>query len=136
MTSSAIRAQPSSRPAVSSRLSSSTTPSTGNGPKVSRLGAKKATTAINFEEAQKKAQEEEERIKRLGYDKLREEEEARALKEREAEEKRKKAVAGESVSRTATPVNGGASRAAEKVVPARLGFGQTAGAAAPQVVKT
>lgn len=103
-------------------------------PKSSKLGAKKAVSGINFEEAQRKALEEEERIKRLGYDKQKEEEEAKAIKEREAEAKRKAAAAGE-ISRGSTPSNGisgtssSAARKEEKPVPARLGFGQTAGAA-------
>ena len=74
--------------------------------------------------------EEEERIKRLGYDKQREEEEARAVKERESAERKAK---GEQVSRTSTPVsavNGGAKREVEKPAMARLGFGQIAGGAA------
>lgn len=84
---------------------------------------------INFEEAQRKAIEEEERVKRLGYDKLKEEEEAKKIKEREAEQKRKAAAAGEQISRGNTPVNGSSSKKEERVVPTRLGFGQTAGAA-------
>lgn len=97
---------------------------------MSKLGAKKATTSINFEEAQRKAAEEEERIKRLGYDKQREEEEARAIKEREAAERKKR---GEELSRSSTPLS--SSNGARKVVDdkpqvARLGFGQTIGQAA------
>lgn len=84
---------------------------------------------INFEEAQRKAIEEEERIKRLGYDKQKEEEEARKVKEREAEERRQRAAAGEQISRGSTPVNGSSSKKEERVMPTRLGFGQTAGAA-------
>jgi ADP-ribosylation factor GTPase-activating protein 2/3 len=130
VTSSSLRAGAtpgSARPAVSSRLSTSTT--AGAAPKSSKLGAKKAVGGINFEEAQRKALEEEERVKRLGYDKIKEEEEAKKIKEREAEEKRKAAAAGERVSRTSTPVNGSSSKKEEKIAPARLGFGQTAGAA-------
>ncbi|WVF66698.1 hypothetical protein IAT40_001440 [Kwoniella sp. CBS 6097] len=142
VTSSSLRSStPSTRPITSSRLSSSTTAggvsSTGGGGlKSSKLGAKKATTAINFEEAQKKALEEEERIKRLGYDKKKEEEEARALKEREAEDKRKAAAA--SSSRSSTPLNGASSTRREEKAPApvKLGFGQTAGQAAPAQAKT
>lgn len=44
----------------------------------SKLGAKKAASGINFEEAERKAKEEEERIKKLGYDAQREAEEAEA----------------------------------------------------------
>lgn len=133
VTSSSLRAPGSAaggtnRPAVSSRLSSSTTGGAA-APKSSKLGAKKAVGGINFEEAQRKAIEEEERVKRLGYDKLKEEEEARKVKEREAEERRRAAAAGEQISRGSTPVNGSSSKKEERVMPARLGFGQTAGAA-------
>jgi ADP-ribosylation factor GTPase-activating protein 2/3 len=96
---------------------------------VSKLGAKKATTSINFEEAQRKALEEEERIKRLGYDKQREEEEARALKAKEEEDRRKAASAGVAASGRSTPLNG-AARKEEKVAPIKLGFGQVVGQAA------
>lgn len=129
VTSSSLRGTPITRPAATSRLSSSTT-STSTGPKSSKLGAKKATTSINFEEAQKKAVEEEERIKRLGYDKQREEEEAKAVREREAAERKKR---GEE-SRSATPLSATGSSAAKRDVVvdkpqvARLGFGQTIGA--------
>ncbi|WVR03228.1 hypothetical protein IAU60_000219 [Kwoniella sp. DSM 27419] len=138
VTSSSLRATPSTRPAVASRLSSSTTPAASSGGgKLSKLGAKKANTTINFEEAQRKALEEEERIKRLGYDKKKEEEEARAVKEREAEEKRKAAAAGSS--RSSTPLNGASSASVRKEesapAPVRLGFGQTAGQAAPAQAK-
>ncbi|ORY30789.1 hypothetical protein BCR39DRAFT_528330 [Naematelia encephala] len=129
VTSSSLRAQPSSRPAPASRLSGAT----AVGGKVSKLGAKKAATSINFEEAQRKAMEEEERVKRLGYDKQREEEEARAVREREAAERKSASSLG--ASRSSTPANGSA-KVVEKVAPTRLGFGQTAGSAQPTVTKT
>ncbi|OCF59994.1 ADP-ribosylation factor GTPase-activating protein 2/3 [Kwoniella mangroviensis CBS 10435] len=139
ITSSSLRSgTTASRPVASSRLSSSTTAggttASSGGGKLSKLGAKKAATSINFEEAQRKALEEEERIKRLGYDKKKEEEEARALKEREAEEKRKAQAA--SSSRSSTPLSSSAPRKEEsKPAPVRLGFGQTAGQAAPAQTK-
>ncbi|KAI5986778.1 hypothetical protein F5J12DRAFT_868293 [Pisolithus orientalis] len=52
-------------------------------PKLGGLGAKKAATPIDFAEAERKAAEEAERIKRLGYDRQREEEEERAKQEAE-----------------------------------------------------
>nr|XP_019048357.1 ADP-ribosylation factor GTPase-activating protein 2/3 [Kwoniella bestiolae CBS 10118]OCF27287.1 ADP-ribosylation factor GTPase-activating protein 2/3 [Kwoniella bestiolae CBS 10118] len=138
VTSSALRSGTSTRPVASSRLSSSTTPSstgaTSGGGKLSKLGAKKAATSINFEEAQRKALEEEERIKRLGYDKKKEEEEAKALKEREAEEKRKAQAA--SSSRSSTPLSSVPRREESKPAPVKLGFGQVAGQAAPAQSKT
>ncbi|WWC85484.1 uncharacterized protein L201_000348 [Kwoniella dendrophila CBS 6074] len=137
----------STRPIASSRLSSSTTPSTstsgttssvGGGRLGGKLGAKKAVTTINFEEAQRKALEEEERIKRLGYDKKKEEEEAKALKEREAEERRKQQAA--SSSRSSTPLSSAntssARREESKPAPVKLGFGQTVGQAAPAQTKS
>ena len=74
--------------------------------------------------------EDEERAKRLGYDKQREEEEARAVKEREAAERK---ASGASASRTTNTVTNGYK---EEVAPTRLGFGQTVGQAAAPVVKT
>lgn len=98
----------------------------------SKLGAKKAAAPIDFEEAQRKAREEEERIKRLGYDKKKEEEEAAALKQREEEERRKNQAAGISNSRSATPLSSSRKKVEEeKPVPVKLGFGQVASTAAP-----
>ncbi|KAH7913374.1 hypothetical protein BJ138DRAFT_641127 [Hygrophoropsis aurantiaca] len=100
-----------SRTVTSSSLRSNSTPS-GNGPnklgasrlnsssstitssaassaapkksKLGGLGAKKAAAPIDFALAEKKAAEEAERIKQLGYDRQREEEEEKARKEAEA----------------------------------------------------
>lgn len=131
-TSSSLRGTPAgtTRPTPASRLSSSIAP-TAFGGKASRLGAKKAATGIDFEAAQRKAAVEEERVKRLRYDKQGEEEEARAIKEREAAERK---ASGASVSRTSTPTTNGYKD--EVAAPARLGFGQTIGQAAAPVVKT
>lgn len=125
VSSSALRSGAGARPAASSRL--------GGAPKASklggsRLGAKKASTGINFEEAQRKAIEEEERIKRLGYDKKKEEEEAAALKAREEEERRKNQAAGIANSRSATPLSKARAVVEDKPVPVKLGFGQVASA--------
>ncbi|GAA5856605.1 hypothetical protein JCM9279_002983, partial [Rhodotorula babjevae] len=60
-----------------------------------RLGVKKGG-AINFEEAERKAREEEERVKRLGYDRLQEEEEAKRV-----------AAASAAASASARGANGG-----------------------------
>lgn len=134
VTSSSLRSTPAARPAAASRLSSSSTstaskPMTLGAPKASKLGAKKANTTINFEEAQKRAQEEEERVKRLGYDRKREEEE-RAV--REAEQKRmRELTASAASSRSATPVT--RTREVEKPAPVKMGFGQITGqASVPQ----
>lgn len=60
-----------------------------------KLGVKKGG-AINFEEAERKAREEEERIKRLGYDRRKEEEEQAAAA----------AAASSAASRSASGANG------------------------------
>jgi ADP-ribosylation factor GTPase-activating protein 2/3 len=46
--------------------------------KLGGLGAKKAATPLDFEQAEKQATEEAERIKQLGYDRQKEEEEEKA----------------------------------------------------------
>ncbi|KAF8423726.1 hypothetical protein L210DRAFT_974046 [Boletus edulis BED1] len=51
--------------------------------KLGGLGAKKAVSPIDFAEAERKATEEAERIKQLGYDRQREEEEERARQQAE-----------------------------------------------------
>ncbi|KAG9315479.1 hypothetical protein JVU11DRAFT_3092 [Chiua virens] len=51
--------------------------------KLGGLGAKKAAAPIDFAEAERKAAEEAERIKQLGYDRQREEEEERARQQAE-----------------------------------------------------
>jgi len=77
--------------------------------------------------------EEEERIKRLGYDKKREAEEAKERERLEAEQRKK---AGE-ISRNGSPAGGygarssAASSVKEVKAPVRLGFGATVGAPAP-----
>lgn len=113
-----------------SNTSTSTT-SAATGPKPSRLGAKKAAAPINFEEAQRKALEEEERVKRLGYDKKREEDEQREREKREAEARKNAASSSSDVntSRSSTPL--GATRTpaqSQPKQPVRMGFGATVGA--------
>ncbi|KAH7927655.1 ArfGap-domain-containing protein [Leucogyrophana mollusca] len=71
----------SSSSAITSSAASSTAPKKS---KLGGLGAKKAAAPIDFAQAEKKAAEEAERIKQLGYDRQREEEEERARKEAEA----------------------------------------------------
>jgi ADP-ribosylation factor GTPase-activating protein 2/3 len=66
-----------------SRLNSAS--STSSAPKKSKLGlGASKTKPVDFAEAERKAKEEEERIKKLGYDRQREEEEERARKEEAA----------------------------------------------------
>ncbi|OAX38797.1 ArfGap-domain-containing protein [Rhizopogon vinicolor AM-OR11-026] len=64
-----------------SAIGSSATSISQKKTKLGGLGAKKASTPIDFAEAERKAAEEAERIKQLGYDRLREEEEERTQKE-------------------------------------------------------
>lgn len=87
-----------SRPGkLGSRLGSSVAaPST----RPAKLGAKKAGATINFEEAERKAKEEEERIQKLGYDAKREAEEEKIRREADA------AAAASSI----TASNGGSSK--------------------------
>ncbi|KAJ1303040.1 hypothetical protein OPQ81_011241 [Rhizoctonia solani] len=147
----AAPAAPRTVTSSSLRSSSSTTsPKPGSGAKVSKLGAsklgaskgglgaKKAGAPIDFEAAEKKAREEEERIKQLGYDAEREREEAAA--------KAAAAAAAKSAPAT-TPSSGPLKPAAgDKTNSAdmerlgmgfgRLGFGQvTAGPSAPAPTK-
>ena len=74
-----------------SRLTSSGTPNSPvtstTGPKKSKLGglgAKKAATPLDFDQAEKQAAEEAERIKQLGYDRQKEEEEEKAKAQKKA----------------------------------------------------
>ncbi|CAE6447101.1 unnamed protein product [Rhizoctonia solani] len=133
------------------RSSAASSPKPGSGPKVSKLGvsklgaakgglgAKKAGAPIDFEAAEKKAREEEERIKQLGYDAEREREEAAA-----------KAAAAAAAAKTASASTPGKAAmkpaAGDKTNPAemerlgmgfgRLGFGQVVGGpSAPAPVK-
>ncbi|KAH8823468.1 hypothetical protein DL96DRAFT_1532973 [Flagelloscypha sp. PMI_526] len=107
------------------RLGSTTTAAAG--PKKTKLGGLGASKAkpVNFEEAERKAREEEERIKQLGYDRQKEEEEAK--KAAEAAEKLKelsitsKAAASTSPAQRSPPP----SAAAQKP---RMGFGAIPGA--------
>lgn len=48
------------------------------------LGAKKAATPLDFEQAEKQAAEEAERVRQLGYDRRREEEEEKARAQKKA----------------------------------------------------
>ncbi|ODN74278.1 ADP-ribosylation factor GTPase-activating protein 2/3 [Cryptococcus wingfieldii CBS 7118] len=145
--SSSFRASsPAARPPSASRLSSSS--STGPKPSklgasklgASKLGAKKAGTAIDFEAAQKKALEEEERVKQVALEEKQAEEEAKVQKAKEAEEARKAAeearVASANASRAAAPANGAGKKTGAATGPVRLGFGQVHGVAAAAPTKT
>lgn len=75
-----------SSPATSTLSTPTTTTASAAGARKSKLGglgAKKAASPLDFEEAQRKAEEEAERIRQLGYDRE---------KERQEEEERQKAA--------------------------------------------
>ena len=129
-------AKPASRITTSANLRKSTTAS---GPrKTSVLGAKKTTSKlgvkkvtgdlIDFDEAEKKAKEEADRIAKLGYDP-------------DAEDEQPKAAAGAATILSPTPVSAAAATSSHSRKPSdqverlgmnvqRLGFGQIGGAKA------
>lgn len=124
----------------STRLGSSTT-STASSARPAKLGAKKAAAPINFDEAERRAREEEERIKKLGYDRKREEEEEAKgrLAERETKAKELGSPPPSATKPTGSTAAGKASIAAPAhkkgnsqdmarlgMGMARLGFGATA----------
>lgn len=115
----------------------------------SKLGAKRAGAAINFEEAERKAKEEEERIKQLGYDAQREAEEAAAAAtaQQAAMAEANKARAASASSDSAKPdarispnAKGHARRDSDTqrlgMGMARLGFGQVAGVSGADSAKS
>ncbi|GAA6064321.1 hypothetical protein JCM10212_006008 [Sporobolomyces blumeae] len=71
--SSTTLASSSSGPATTTSMGSTRLGGGGGKLGASKLGVKKGAAPINFEEAERKAREEEERIKRLGYDRRQEE---------------------------------------------------------------
>ncbi|KIJ45897.1 hypothetical protein M422DRAFT_206553 [Sphaerobolus stellatus SS14] len=125
------------------RIGSSAT-STTSSSRPAKLGAKKAAAPINFEDAERRAREEEERIKKLGYDRKREEEEEARKKAAEAELKAKEM--GKPAPGSNKPTSTAASKAPIAAAQnkkgnsqdmarlgmgmARLGFGSTATASA------
>ena len=125
-----------------SRLSSSastTSAASTAAPKKSKLGglgAKKAAP-VDFAEAERKATEESERTKQLGYDREREEQEERARKEKEALELKSKAATVGVKTKTVevakvAPKPNGSSQDMERLGMGmkRLGFGGVPAAAA------
>ncbi|GAA5967278.1 hypothetical protein JCM3765_005588 [Sporobolomyces pararoseus] len=123
---------------TSSSTSSTTTSSLGTA-KVSKLGAsklggvKKGGMTINFEEAEKRAKEEEERIKRLGYDRRKEEEEQAAAAQAsaaQAQAARNSAVNGKKV-----PVKKDSDVERLGMGVRKLGFGQVAGLSGEQAAQ-
>ncbi|KAF5360464.1 hypothetical protein D9756_004544 [Leucocoprinus leucothites] len=105
--------------------------------KLGGLGAQK-TKPVDFAAAERKAKEEEERIRQLGYDREREEKEEKARKE--AEEKRKATEIGKLPSTSAAKTNTTTATAKAGAAPKtnaafpRLGFGAMPGAGAAVAV--
>ncbi|KAF8802184.1 ArfGap-domain-containing protein [Phlegmacium glaucopus] len=124
---------------------SATTPSTV--PKKSKLGLGAAKTKpVDFAEAERKAIEEAERIKQLGYDREREEKEEKARKEAEALKRAQELGSRAATTTAATtkatnlPTNGGNKFGSAATDPQksaafpRLGFGAIPGAGAAAAV--
>lgn len=133
-------AKPDIRRTSSSIAATSSTTSTTKKSKLGGLGAKKAAAPINFAEAERKAAEDAERIKKLGYDRQREEEESRAKEaEMAAQEHSKRKTTDASTPPKLAMVSGnvdihqGSSQDLERLGMGfrRLGFG-----AVPSVTST
>jgi len=150
LTSSAA-ARPARLGAGASRLNSASsggsTTNSSTVPKKSKLGLGAAKAKpVDFAEAERKAIEEAERIKQLGYDREREEKEEKARKEAEALKRAQElgstraAVAAATTNSTNASTNGGSrfgSAAADPQKSAafpRLGFGAIPGAGAAAAV--
>ena len=96
-----------------------------------RLGAKKATAEIDFDEAERLAKAEEERTAKLGYD---------AAEEERLQAENAKKAASERAKVTETASGSAAEQRRDQVAETtktftRLGFGQTAATAAPVAKK-
>lgn len=96
----------------------------------SKFGAKKAATPFNYDEAEKKAQLENERLKELELEAHKRAEEEKTKQAAEAEASAAAAAIAAQNAEKARKEAKTASPSVEKVEPrmARLGFGQTAGA--------
>lgn len=106
----------------------------GGGTKSKLGGVKKGGPAINFEEAERKAREEEERIKRLGYDR---EQEAKQAAEAAAAAASARASPAPSSSRGEMIGNKKAGGEVDRLGMGfqRLGFGQVAGLSGEEAAK-
>ncbi|KAF5380737.1 hypothetical protein D9757_007150 [Collybiopsis confluens] len=136
----APRTTTSSAAARSSKLGATRLNSAGSTNSLPRksklgLGASRAAKPIDFEEAERKAREDAERIKQLGYDRQREEEEAKVRKETEAK------LAALEIGKKANPSsssNGTAKKpdATQSAAFPRLGFGAIPGKKTTAVTQT
>ncbi|TFK38952.1 hypothetical protein BDQ12DRAFT_650581 [Crucibulum laeve] len=129
-------ARPARLGGSTSRLGSATSISSTSASKKSKLGlGAQKTKPVDFAEAERKALAEAERIKQLGYDRLREEEEER--KRKEAEALKKAQEIGPSAKVAVSSVTNGAKKSPEPQKSAafpRLGFGAIPGAGAAAAV--
>lgn len=119
------------RAKLGSRLGSATGSGTSTMSSVggkSKLGAKKANVTINFEEAERKAAEEEARIKKLGYDSMKEAEEA-VQRQKDAASAQAAQAARDTAAASAAgkPARRSTDNERLGMGMARLGFGQTMG---------
>ncbi len=146
ITSSSLRSPTSStsRPASklgASRLNSSpSTPTTASAPRKSKLGglgAKKAAAPIDFAEAERKAVQEAERIRQLGYDREKEQQEATEERIKQQLQQVIKPAPVSSTKSTVAPAKKqplGSSQDMERLGMGlkRLGFGAVPGAESPK----
>ncbi|KIM36534.1 hypothetical protein M413DRAFT_449081 [Hebeloma cylindrosporum] len=135
-------ARPARLGAGTSRLNSASSgASTTSAPKKSKLGlGASKTKPVDFAEAERKALEEAERIKQLGYDREREEAEEKVRKEAEAVRKAQELGSRASLAAAIPTANGGNKFSAKAPDPQksaafpRLGFGAVPGAGAAAAV--
>ncbi|KIY52477.1 ArfGap-domain-containing protein [Fistulina hepatica ATCC 64428] len=111
-----------------SRLSSAASTSSSKKSKLG-LGASKAKP-VDFEAAERKAKEEAERTRQLGYDRQREEEEEKARKAAEAAKRSLPVTMAITTTTSAPSSSNGAKTAASGPAFPRLGFGAIPGAGA------
>ncbi|KAI6111586.1 hypothetical protein EDD16DRAFT_1206071 [Pisolithus croceorrhizus] len=125
--------------------SSTTSSAVSKKSKLGGLGAKKAATPIDFAEAERKVAEEAERIKRLGYDRQREEEEERVKQETEkvAPAEKAKSTNASAAPRTVSvpgkvDPQGGSSQDMERLGMGfrKLGFGATTSPSTTSTVRS
>lgn len=123
---------------MNSAASSGGSTTSGTTPKKSRLGLGAAKAKpVDFAEAERKAIEEAERIKQLGYDRKREEREEKARKDAEGLAQELAAISVTATTATKATTNGGNKSVIDPQKTAafpRLGFGAIPGAGAAAAV--
>ena len=130
-----------SRLGATSRLNSASSAgsTTSTAPKKSKLGLGAAKTKpVDFAEAERKAIEEAERIKQLGYDREQEEKEEKARKEAEALKRAQELGSRASIAASSAVTTNGSNKSAadpqKSAAFPRLGFGAIPGAGAAAAV--